>query len=1199
MLVGDGMRKIDSLKDIIEFNSNFKTAINLYLSLNKPEKVLGYIPTKSSVSFIGQYAEAVLENKEQATLLVGPYGKGKSHLLLVFLAVLSLERTQENTEMINKLIEKISKVDEVGESVAKKIEKMWGKDRFLPVLITDTTGDLKQAFLYGLNDALKREKLLDLIPDTYYSIALERIDDWEKNYYETYEVFEKEISQCGASISALKADLKMYSKEALDLFKSTYPKVTAGSEFNPMVVSDVLPLYKSTSEKLVEEYKYSGVYIVFDEFSKFIESQNGMAVGTNMKLLQDICELATDLQDAQVYFTMVAHKSIKEYGKYLSQDIINSFTGIEGRIIEKYFITSSKNNYELIKNAIIKKDDMLGDIPHYEQLLGSSALQDYYQLPAFRSNFIESEFDSIILKGCYPLNPIASYLLLSVSEKIAQNERTLFTFISNDEPHSMARFVSEHSKEMEWSIGADLIYDYFSPLLKKEISNEYVHNIWLSAEYAIEKCESEDQKKIVKALAIVLVVNKEDEIPATDKYLRLCINVGDSAQTINELEEKQLIYKKRATGCFVFKTRAGFELRSEIKRRREIKGDNVNYSQALLNVTGKYYIIPRKYNTVHMMTRFFVNQYMNVDDFLNIDSTEALLGDCTGDGKVITLFSFIGIKQEVVKRHILDLAEPRLVVVCPKRGLKAQKQLKDYEIIQELRDNRTFTSDNEILKKELPLLLEDIITELELLVGGVYEDDTDTRVLFFDGEKVRNVKVGNEETAVNECCENVFIKTPVINNEMVNRSVIGTAQTRKARINIIRALLSHADTKEFYEGSSQEATVYRSLFCVTNVINEMPDDNVNDMLQEIHEFVDSCSDTKVSMVVLITQLTSAPYGMRAGLIPFYLAYVLANRREDIIVYFTDKEIQLSADIIVNMCEQPEDYAIYISKEDLQKEKYICELNILFQVADNRNLSANRIKDIFICMQRWFRALPQVSRNVMSLDRYVESEDMIRAMREIKRAMQKVEFNPFESLFVEFPQVFKSESLEETFKVIDACKTYYDDYFDWVQSETISKIYEAWGGKRKEDLFHCLKEWYENQSKRSRQGLYNGRMTNFMSAIETMDVYSDAEVAKKIVKSVTDVYIENWNTGSLEEFVKELDSVKKEIESIRDDASTGEMTLSFTRRNGEPFEKTYSHANESTGSVLRNIIEDTLEEYDDLSVNDRVSILLDMIEKITT
>lgn len=1192
------MGKMESLRNIIEFNSNFKIAINLYLSLNKTDKVLGYIPTKSSVSFLGEYARSVLEGKEQATLLVGPYGKGKSHLLLVLLAVLSLDRVPKNTEIIDKLIEKIRKVDEVGEAVASQIEKIWSQDKFLPVLITDTTGDLKQAFLYGLNDALKREGLLDLIPDTYYSIALERIADWEKNYIDTYAIFEQEISSYGISMSVLKADLKMYSREALDLFRSIYPKVTAGSEFNPMVVSDVLPLYKSISEKLVEEYKYRGIYLVFDEFSKFIEGQNGMAVGANMKLLQDICELATDSRDVQVYFTMVAHKSIKEYGKYLSQDIINSFTGIEGRIIEKYFITSSKNNYELIKNAIIKKSDMLGEIPHYEKILGLSALQEYYQLPAFRSNFIESEFDSIILKGCYPLNPIAAYLLLNVSEKIAQNERTLFTFISNDEPHSMARFVSEHSEKMEWSIGADLIYDYFSLLLKKEVSNEYVHNIWLSAEYAVEKCESEDQKKIIKALAIVLIVNKEDEIPATDKYLGLCVNVGDTAQTINELETKKLIYIKSATGCFAFKTRAGSELRSEIKRQKEIKGDTVNYPKVLLDVTGKHYVIPRKYNTIHMMTRFFVNQYMDVDDFLNIDSSEVLLGDCAGDGKIITLFSFAEIKQERVMQHLLDLAEQRLVVVCPKKGLKFQKQLKEYEIIQELRDDQIFTSDNEILKRELPLMIEDLAKGLELSLGRIYEDDMDTRVFSFDGKEIRTAKIGNEEATVNECCENVFTKTPIINNEMVNRSIISTAQTRKASVNIIYALLSHTDTKQFYEGSSQEATVYRSLFCVTNIVNNSPDDNIKDMLQEINRFVDSCSDAKVSMKGLITKLTSAPYGMRHGLIPFYLAYILANRREDIIVYFTDKEVQLTADIIVNMCKQPEDYAIYISKEDWQKEKYIKELNILFQVEDNRNLSTNRIKNIFICMQRWFRSLPQVSRNVMDLERYVESDGMIRAMKEIKMAMQKVEFNPFESLFVEFPEAFKSESLEEAFRVIDECKTYYDDYFDWVLNEAVSKIYEIWGEKRKKDLFHYLKEWYDNQSKRSKRGLYNGRMTNFMSAIETMDVYSDTEIAKKVVKSATDVYIENWNIGSLEEFVEELISVKTKIESIQDEVIEGEMTLSFTRRNGEPFEKTYSHANESTGSVLRNIIEDTLEEYDDLSVNDRVSILLEMIEKIT-
>ena len=106
-----------------------------------------------------------------------------------------------------------------------------------------------------------------------------------------------------------------------------------------------------------------------------------------------------------------------------------------------------------------------------------------------------------------------------------------------------------------------------------------------------------------------------------------------------------------------------------------------------------------------------------------------------------------------------------------------------------------------------------------------------------------------------------------------------------------------------------------------------------------------------------------------------------------------------------------------------------------------------------------------------------------------------------------------------------------------------------------------------------------------------------DVASKVVKAVTDVYMENWNTGSLEEFVEALANVKKEIESIRDEAASGELELNFTGRNGEPISKLYSHADESTGSVLRNIIEDSLEEYDDLSVNDRVSILLEMIEKI--
>lgn len=479
----------------------------------------------------------------------------------------------------------------------------------------------------------------------------------------------------------------------------------------------------------------------------------------------------------------------------------------------------------------------------------------------------------------------------------------------------------------------------------------------------------------------------------------------------------------------------------------------------------------------------------------------------------------------------------------------------------------------------------------------MYEDDLDTKVLYFDGGRIKNAKSGNVEKAVNECCLNVYTSTPIINNEMVNRAEIGTAQTKKARLNIVQAILSHTDTPEFYRGSNQEATIYRSLFCVTGIVDGDIREDIQLVIDEINRYIDSCCDKKVSVKGMVYKLVKAPYGMRAGVIPFYLAYVLANRREDIIVYFSNKEVQITSDIVVNMCEQPEDYAVYVSKEDLQKEKYISELNMLFEVDDNWNLSSNRIKDIIICMQRWFRSLQQATRNVIYLDQYVDNDNMVQAMKTMKKAMQKVEFNPFEILFVEFPEAFGTESLEETFNVIDDCKTRYDDYFRWIEEQAIKAIYDLWDKKRKQNLYHTLKEWYDKQGKRSKMGLYDGRMTNFMSCLEGMDVYSDQDVASKVVKAVTDVYMENWNTGSLEEFVEALTSVKNEVESIRDDSVSGELELKFIGRNGETIKKLYSYADENTGSILRNVIEDTLDEYDDLSVNDRVSILLEMIEKI--
>ena len=78
-------------------------------------------------------------------------------------------------------------------------------------------------------------------------------------------------------------------------------------------------------------------------------------------------------------------------------------------------------------------------------------------------------------------------------------------------------------------------------------------------------------------------------------------------------------------------------------------------------------------------------------------------------------------------------------------------------------------------------MLDDLTIELETIIGSVYEDDLDTKVFYFNDDRIENVKSGNVEEAVNECCLNVYTSTPIINNEMVNRAEIGTAQTKKSK----------------------------------------------------------------------------------------------------------------------------------------------------------------------------------------------------------------------------------------------------------------------------------------------------------------------------------------------------------------------------------------------------------------------------------
>ena len=84
-----------ALSDLVYTDSRFQTSVNLRIDLDNPEKIKGYIPTKASAGIMNQYLNDIASGAGKnsrhgyATALIGPYGKGKSHLVLVLLQLIS------------------------------------------------------------------------------------------------------------------------------------------------------------------------------------------------------------------------------------------------------------------------------------------------------------------------------------------------------------------------------------------------------------------------------------------------------------------------------------------------------------------------------------------------------------------------------------------------------------------------------------------------------------------------------------------------------------------------------------------------------------------------------------------------------------------------------------------------------------------------------------------------------------------------------------------------------------------------------------------------------------------------------------------------------------------------------------------------------------------------------------------------------
>ena len=205
-------------KDYLDINENFQSSINIGLDLDDINKVNEYIPTSTGYHFLNYFLDNILQkNRDKSTMIIAPYGKGKSHAILVLLNLLMYK----DYKNIDKFLEKVKTSNK---ELFSKIMGVKNK-KYMPVIISHTYGDLNQSLLLSLNKSLHKYNLNNINLKTDYSQAIERINNWKLNYTNTYELFVAELRKEKINTEQFILDLSYYSDDALHIFKEIHKKL--------------------------------------------------------------------------------------------------------------------------------------------------------------------------------------------------------------------------------------------------------------------------------------------------------------------------------------------------------------------------------------------------------------------------------------------------------------------------------------------------------------------------------------------------------------------------------------------------------------------------------------------------------------------------------------------------------------------------------------------------------------------------------------------------------------------------------------------------------------------------------------------------------------------------------------------------------------------------------------------------------------
>jgi hypothetical protein len=928
------------------------------------------------------------------------------------------------------------------------------------------------------------------------------------------------------AIQGAQPDLSAALVEAANAsFKRAKRGKGAGRRMEVRAHADPVKTLQSVLDK-AETGSFDSVLLVWDEFGRHLEELLATGRAAELSQLQTIAELAARSDRLPLTVALLTHRGFGQYALGAPQGIRSEWIKVEGRFEAIQYIDDSKEMYRLVAEAIADRRSITPTSAQ-RQWLHEVARQAKSQ-GLFKELSGKTACD--LLESAFPVHPVALHVLPRISARISQNERTIFSFIAE--------------QNLGRPLGLGQIYDYFADSMRADTGAGGAHRQYLETEAAIRRASSEEEVEALKA-ACLLGLGLAGERGHVSRDL-LCTSVSrpesSSApeQTVQHLiDNKLLLFRQHSNDVSVWHG-ADVDLRGALETAKERHRAGFRVLEFLRKELPAPTWRPVKFNDDFHVKRFFTGRYLTPAQFRDLCETQS--GTTSGTEGADGLILFVLAESASEHEGVCELAgraalAPEFVVAIPPREVSVAEPALEVACLEQMLRDPELIAKDPLVELELRHLLDDARGYLHRAVDLLVTPQNGGPTFWHQGKALQLESAAELRSYLSRVTREIYKRTPKINNELINRRRV-SAPVANARKKLEMAVLERAGLPGLgIQGNFPDASIFRTVLVNTGLYREdgngawrfaspgeVQDQGLQAVWHKFEEFFQEPSEGRGKPFrQLFSDLQAPPIGLRTGLLPVFVACAfrafpaaVSLRREG--TYVED----ILPTVVEDICRNPEAYSLEVLSLSASERQIIASVQEVFGGFDPAlTRQADLIRASFDCLRNWSISLPPVALSTSRLSPVA---------REFRAALQ-AQSDPLQFMFGALPRIFAISDDVDFARVLRAIKDELESVLEQTRrqaAEVVCKTLDVGLDRREISLAETCQKWAKCFSIPDLQRAGGAQAVSFINRIEQR-YDSDELLLDSLAAQLVGQPTNRWDDGTLPRFDRALAEAVRTVE----------------------------------------------------------------------